>query len=80
MKSGKLTGTFSTKKRQKCKIVESEMGYGIEFALELLLVRILVLNHSKIIKYVLYFKTVSLKTCIPCVHCCLATEKYGLNK
>ena len=35
-------------------------GMGHEFALELLLVGIKVLNHPKIIKYILYFKTVSL--------------------
>ena len=38
------------------------MGYGHEFALKLLFVGIKVLNHPKINKYILYFKTVSLKT------------------
>ena len=37
-------------------------GLGHEYALELQLVDIYVLNHPKIIKYILYFKTVSLKT------------------
>ena len=41
MKNVKLTGTFSIKKRIKCKIVESEIGgMGHEFALKLLLVGI----------------------------------------
>ena len=35
---------------------------GHELALELLLVGLKVLNYPKIIKYILYFKTVSLKT------------------
>ena len=50
------------KKRQKCKIVESEKGYGHDFALKLLMIGIKVLNRNKIIKYILYFKSVSLKT------------------
>ena len=53
---------------------------GHELALKFLLVGIKVLNHSKIIKYILYFKTVSLKkTRVICVPCCLATVKYRLN-
>ena len=36
-------------------------GMGHEFALELILVGIKVLNHPKLIEYILYFKTVSLK-------------------
>ena len=35
-------------------------GMGHEFALKLLLVGIYVLNHPKSIKYILYFKTVSI--------------------
>ena len=37
-------------------------GMGHEFALELLLVGIKVFNHPKIIRYILYFKTVLFKT------------------
>ena len=54
-------GYIRIKKRQKCKFcVIRNGGMGHEFALELLLVGIKVLNHPKIIKYILYFKTVSL--------------------
>ena len=52
---------------------------GHELALNFLLVGIKVLNHPKIIEYILYLKTVSSKTCIKCVLCCLATVKYRLN-
>ena len=52
---------------------------GHELALIFLLAGIKVLNHSKIIKYIVYFKTVSLKTCIKCVLCCLATVKFRFN-
>ena len=41
---------------------------GHEFALELLLVIMIVLNHPKIIEYILYFKTVSLKTMYTMCH------------
>ena len=51
----------------------------LELALKFLLVGIKVLNYPKSIKYILYFKTVSLKKCIKCVPCCLATVKYRLN-
>ena len=43
-----------------CEIRKGGMGH--EFALELLLVGIKVLNLHQIIKYILYFKTESLKT------------------
>ena len=53
---------------------------GHKLALNFLLVGIKVLNQPKINKYILYFKTVSLKkTCVKCVPCCLATVKYRLN-
>ena len=53
------------------------MGHAL--ALYFLLVGIKVLNYPKIINYFLYFKTVSLKTCLKRVPCCLATVKYRLN-
>ena len=61
---------------QNCGISKGVMGH--EFSLKLLLVGIKVLNHPKIIKYILYFKTIALKPCIPCIHCCLATENIDL--
>ena len=58
MKYVKMTGTYSLK-IQNCGIRNGGMGH--EFALELFLVGIKVLNHPKILKYILYYKTVSLK-------------------
>ena len=52
---------------------------GHELALKFLLVSIKVLNYPKTIQYILYFETVSLKTCIKRVPCCLATVKYRIN-
>ena len=43
---------------QNCGIRNGDMGHDI--ALELLLVGISVLNHTKVIKYILYFQTASL--------------------
>ena len=63
---------------KNCGIRNRYMGH--EFALKLLLVGIKDFNHPKIIKYILYFKTVYFnKTCIKCVPCCLATENIDIT-
>ena len=55
-------------------------GMGLELALELSLVGIKVLNHPKIITYVIYFKTVALKNIYQMCTMLPSNKQYGQYK